>query len=62
MVELGEDVAVIIDGMTLARAYNQISTTTAEATRAILMRLLYISPRGSFGAGRKLEEGGYPQS
>ena len=44
MVELGEDVAVIIDGMTsLLELITKSQITTAEATQAILMRLLYIS-------------------
>lgn len=59
MVEMGEDVAVIIDGMTsLARAYNLISSNSGrQASSDVDASALYL-PKRSFGAGRKLEEGG----
>ena len=59
MVEMGEDVAVIIDGMTsLARAYNLISSHSGrQASSGVDASALYL-PKRFFGAGRKLEEGG----
>ena len=59
MVEMGEDVAVIIDGMTsLARAYNLISSNSGrQASSDVDASALYL-PKRSFGAGRKVEEGG----
>ena len=59
MVELGEDVAVIIDGMTsLARAYNLMSSNNARNnTSDVDASALYL-PKRFFGAGRKVEEGG----
>ena len=59
MVELGEDVAVIIDGMTsLARAYNLMSSNNGRNnTSDVDASALYL-PKRFFGAGRKVEEGG----
>ena len=59
MVEMGEDVAVIIDGMTsLARAYNLISSNSGRQTSSDVDASALYLPKRSFGAGRKLEEGG----
>ena len=59
MVELGEDVAVIIDGMTsLARAYNQISSNNGRSNSSDFDASALYLPKKFFGAGRKLEEGG----
>ncbi len=59
MVELGEDVAVIIDGMTsLARAYNQISSNNGRSNSSDFDASALYLPKRFFGAGRKLEEGG----
>jgi len=59
MVELGEDVAVIIDGMTsLARAYNQISSNNGRSNSSDVDASALYLPKRFFGAGRKLEEGG----
>ena len=59
MVELGEDVAVIIDGMTsLARAYNQLSSNNGRSNSSDFDASALYLPKRFFGAGRKLEEGG----
>jgi len=59
MVEMGEDIAVIIDGMTsLARAYNLISSNSGRQTSGDVDASALYLPKRSFGAGRKLEEGG----
>ena len=59
MVEMGEDVAVIIDGMTsLARAYNQISNNNGRSNSSDFDASALYLPKRFFGAGRKLEEGG----
>ena len=59
MVELGEDVAVIIDGMTsLARAYNLMSSNNARNNTSDFDASALYLPKRFFGAGRKVEEGG----
>lgn len=59
MVELGEDVAVIIDGMTsLARSYNQISNNNGRNSSSDVDASALYLPKRFFGAGRKVEEGG----
>ncbi|MEE2682546.1 MAG: transcription termination factor Rho [Actinomycetota bacterium] len=59
MVEMGDDVAVIIDGMTsLARAYNLISSGSGRQPSAGIDASALYLPKRFFGAGRKAEEGG----
>jgi transcription termination factor Rho len=59
MVELGEDVAVIIDGMTsLARSYNQISNNNGRNSSSDVDASALYLPKRFFGAGRNVEEGG----
>jgi transcription termination factor Rho len=59
MVEHGEDVAVIIDGMTsLARSYNQISNNNGRNSSSDVDASALYLPKRFFGAGRNVEEGG----
>ena len=59
MVELGDDVVVVVDGMThLARAYTLISQGSARVGSGDLDASALYPPKRFFGSGRKLEEGG----
>jgi len=59
MVELGEDVVVIVDGMThLARAYTLVSQGSGRLVTGDLDASALYPPKRFFGSGRKVEEGG----
>ena len=59
MVELGEDVVVIVDGMThLARAYTLVSQGSGRLVSGDLDASALYPPKRFFGSGRKVEEGG----
>ena len=59
MVELGEDVVVILDGMThLARAYTLVSQGSGRLVSGDLDASALYPPKRFFGSGRKVEEGG----
>lgn len=59
MVEMGDDVVVIVDGMThLARAYTLVSQGAGRLISGEIDASALYPPKRFFGAGRKVEEGG----
>ncbi|MEM8923024.1 MAG: transcription termination factor Rho [Actinomycetota bacterium] len=59
MVEQGEDVVLIVDGITrLARAYNMTAPQSGRAMSGGLDAAAIYPPKRFFGAARNLEEGG----
>jgi transcription termination factor Rho len=59
MVELGEDVVVILDGITrLARAYNLAAPATGRIMSGGIDAGALYPPKKFFGAARNIEEGG----
>ncbi len=59
MVEAGEDVVIILDGITrLARAYNMGGPTSGRLMSGGLDTAAIYPPKRFFGAARNLEEGG----
>ncbi|MBG01171.1 MAG: transcription termination factor Rho [Acidimicrobiaceae bacterium] len=59
MVELGEDVVVVVDGMThLARAYTLTAQGSSRLGSGDLDASALYPPKRFFGSGRKVEEGG----
>ena len=59
MVELGEDVIVVVDGMThLARAYTLVSQGSGRLVSGDFDASALYPPKRFFGSGRKVEEGG----
>jgi len=59
MVEMGEDVVVILDGITrLSRAYNLAAPTTGRVMSGGIDAGALYPPKKFFGAARNIEEGG----
>ncbi|MGA0766779.1 MAG: transcription termination factor Rho, partial [Ilumatobacteraceae bacterium] len=59
MVEMGEDVVVILDGITrLTRAYNLAAPTTGRVMSGGIDAGALYPPKKFFGAARNIEEGG----
>ncbi|QGG96985.1 transcription termination factor Rho [Actinomarinicola tropica] len=59
LVEAGEDVVIILDGITrLARAYNQAAPQTGRVMSGGIDAGAIYPPKKIFGAARNLEEGG----
>ncbi|MCP3992943.1 MAG: transcription termination factor Rho [Actinomycetia bacterium] len=59
LVEVGEDVCLIVDGITrLSRAYNLTAPQTGRAMSGGLDAAALYPPKRFFGAARNLEEGG----
>ena len=59
MVEMGEDVVIILDGITrLSRAYNLAAPTTGRVMSGGIDAGALYPPKKFFGAARNIEEGG----
>jgi transcription termination factor Rho len=59
LVELGKDVVILLDSITrLARAYNQVVTSSGRTLSGGLDTASLHKPKRFFGAARKIEEGG----
>ena len=59
MVEYGEDVVIVLDGITrLSRAYNQAAPATGRIMSGGLDSGALYPPKRFFGAARNVEEGG----
>jgi len=59
LVELGQDVVIILDGITrLARAYNLSAPASGRLTSGGIDQAAIYPPKKFFGAARNLEEGG----
>jgi transcription termination factor Rho len=59
LVELGQDVVIILDGITrLARAYNLSAPASGRLTSGGIDQAAIYPPKKFFGAARNIEEGG----
>lgn len=59
MVEAGEDIVILVDGITrLARAYNASAQTSGRLTAGVLDAAAIYPAKRFFGAARNLDEGG----